>query len=422
MQFIFDSYAFDHETGEAVFRYAFSDGRQFVERVYFNVDHDYDADILDKALFLAFVLIGTSYYKTFPTSDVALANGSIDEWQANFFNAVYQEGMSQFAFENKLTREQLAHFTSSQNATAAPLVYEGDGILALESGGKDSLLVASLLEERGIDFTPWYVSSADDYPAVLGKFKTPLLTTKRVLDHNGLQKAQAEGGKNGHVPVTYILKSLALVQAILHGKKHVLVSIAHEGEEAHEWIGDLPINHQWSKTWGAERSFVEYVEKYITTGLLIGSPLRQYSELKMAELFVEHAWAKYGNSFSSCNLINYKQGQANSTLKWCGKCPKCANSYLLFASFVDSPELQTLFDGQDLFIEPSLEDTFKGLLGVDGVMKPFECIGEIDELRLAYHTAQKRHGYQTLPFDVPESNFDYRRLYPAQSWATEMLQ
>ena len=142
----------------------------------------------------------------------------------------------------------------------------------------------------------------------------------------------------------------------------------------------------------------------------------------MAELFVEHTWATYGHTFSSCNVINYQQGHMNSTLKWCGECPKCANSYLLFAPFLEASELQALFNGQDLFAKPLLEQTFKGLLGVDGVMKPFECVGEIDELRLAYHMAQKKGGYQPLPFAVPESSFDYTVTYPAQPWAAKMLQ
>ncbi len=281
--------------------------------------------------------------------------------------------------------------------------------------------MASLLAKAGIEFTPWYVSSADEHPEILDQFETPLSVTKRLLDHEALQVAQADGGKNGHVPVTYILQSLALIEAILRGKDTVLVAIAHEGEEAHDWIGDLPVNHQWSKTWQAEQDFSRYVERYVAKGFKIGSPLRQYSELKMAELFAHYAWDKVGHQFSSCNVANYQQGYANTTLQWCGECPKCANSYLLFAPFIEARELQSLFNGEDLFTKPLLKDTFKGLLGIDGVMKPFECIGEIDELRSAYHKALTRGGYRPLPFDVPESSFDYEQTYPAQEWATKMI-
>ncbi len=55
-------------------------------------------------------------------------------------------------------------------------------------------------------------------------------------------------------------------------------------------------------------------------------------------------------------------------------------------------------------------------------MKPFECVGEIAELRLAYHMAQKRGGYEPLSFAVPVSAFDYGQEYDAQDWARKMVQ
>jgi hypothetical protein len=142
----------------------------------------------------------------------------------------------------------------------------------------------------------------------------------------------------------------------------------------------------------------------------------------VAELFVKHSWESYGHEFSSCNVANYQQGEDNTELKWCGNCPKCANSYLLFAPFLPAGELKSIFNGQDLFAKASLELIFKGLLGIDNVPKPFECVGEIDELRLAYHRCQLKGDYQPLPFSVPDSAFDYMQTYPAQEWAVKMLQ
>jgi len=59
-----------------------------------------------------------------------------------------------------------------------------------------------------------------------------------------------------------------------------------------------------------------------------------------------------------------------------------------------------------------LTETFKGLLGIDGVMKPFECVGEVDELRLAYHMAWENFGTESyqLSFDVPKGDFDYKSI------------
>lgn len=420
-RFIFKSYDFDKTNSLASFEYAFEDGRCFKEVITFESDGIYNIEALDRALFLAFILIGTSYYKAFPTIDVELSM-PIDEWQAAFFSKVYQEGLSQFAFENNLTRGDLAHFRATSQEVSGPVVYEGSGIITLQSGGKDSLLTASLLQERGKKFTSWYVSSGNYHPDILDEIGSRLAISVRSIDHDGLQGALKDGAKNGHVPVTYIVQSLAVIQAILLGKSDILTSIAHEGEEPHGYIGDLAVTHQWSKTWTAETAFSEYVVRNISPDLHVGSPLRCYSELRVAELFVNHSWKKYGREFSSCNIANYQQGNDNSMLSWCGNCPKCANSYLLFAPFLPASELKSMFGGQDLFIEPSLVKVFKGLLGVGGVLKPFECIGEIDELRLAYHQSQLDGGYGSLPFDVPDSSFDYMQDYPAQEWAAKMLQ
>lgn len=412
--FRFMSYEFTD--GEAVFTYEDAH-RQYVERVQFEPStEEYDKEVLDRVLFFVFILIGTSYYKISPTPTVLIEHGKLDAWQATFFDRVYQEGLSQFAYENHLTRDDLAHFEATTAEQTEPVSYSGTGIVSLQSGGKDSLLVATLLKNRQIEYVPWYVSSGAGHPTVLDKLGAPLVIVHRLLDRPALSAAEKEGGLNGHVPVTYILLSLALVQAVLLGKDTVLTGIAHEGDEPHGWIGDLSVNHQWSKTWQAESSFAEYVQRYISSDLRVGSPLRSFSELKVAELFATNAWSIYGDSFSSCNVANYRQGADNTELTWCGNCPKCANAYLLFAPFIEQSVLQQRLGG-DLFAREELTTTFKGLLGIDNVMKPFECVGEIDELRKAYHMALAR-GCTPLPFDVPESNFNIDVRYPSQAWTS----
>jgi len=420
-KFIFKNYEFNPTTRTAIFRYGFEDGTEFEESVQFARAGEYDHELLDRALFLSFMLVGVSYYKAFPSRDVVLETGAIDDWQAAFLNSIYQEGLSQFAFENHLTRDDLAHFVPTGSAKT-PVRTSADGILSLQSGGKDSLLTATLLGKKHVPFTSWYIGSSSHYPMVLEMIGRPLVTAERFIDIEGLKDARERGGLNGHVPITYIVTSFALIDAVLGGARTIVLSVGHEGEEPHDWIGDLPVNHQWSKTWPAEQAFAEYVRRYISPDIQVGSPLRGFTELKIAELFATHAWERYGYEFSSCNVANYMQGNDNSELKWCGHCPKCANSFLLFAPFLEPDELKSLFGGQDLFEKPLLQETFKGLLGIDGVMKPFECVGETAELRLAYHMAGRRGGYGKLSFDVPESDFDYEQQYDAQEWARQMIQ
>lgn len=422
--FKFLSYYFDHASRTATFIYQGDNNRFFTEKIVFAASSEapnstlpINHAALDRALQLAFILIGTSYFKTQPTPFVQV-DFPLDQFQANFFNQVFQEGLSQFAFENQLTRDQLAHFLPTPNYTApAAVEYQGSGILSLQSGGKDSLLTATLLAEKNLPFTPWYLSSSNYYPRVLDHLipNTSASVATRNLD---LEQLKQSKGLNGHVPITYIVQSLALIQAILFNQDTILTSIGQEGNEPHAMIGDLPVNHQWSKTWPAELYFSEYVRRYISPNLKIGSPLRGFSELYIAELFAQKCWLKFSLSFSSCNAANYQQKTDNSKLSWCGHCPKCVNSFLLFAPFVPLTELTKLFN-RDLFLERKLHRTFKGLLGIDGEMKPFECIGSIEELRTAYHLRQP--GFGELPFVVPLSNFDYRTTYSVQDFVLQYL-
>lgn len=424
MSFKLVDYNFDKNNLVASFHYHNS-GIDFTEKVTFqSVSSDgYNEDLLDKAMLLAFVLIGTSYYKTFPSNNVGTGSIKMDDHQAKFFNKVYQEGMSQFAFENKLNRDDLGHFKADVESNQSKTTYQAtdSSPLVLQSGGKDSLLLATLLSNYQKDFTPWHMANSAAYPKVLNSFNQPLATVIRHIDVANLKIASNKGGMNGHVPITYIVLSIALIQAILMGKNTVLTGVGHEGEEPYSFIGDLPVAHQWSKTWLAELDFADYVAKYISSDIKVGSPLRKYSELKIAELFVDKAWGKFSRSFTSCNVINYKQGNDNSKLGWCGNCPKCANSFLLFAPFLEPSELFDVFNGENLFKKESLTQTFKALMGIGDLEKPFECIGEEAELRKAYHMAHERSEEYSLPFEVPDSDYDYNAEFDAQAWATDFI-
>ncbi len=393
MSFKFLDYGFDKQSGLATFRYQ-SEETVFTEKIHFAVSElvDYNEAVLDKALFFAFVVLGTSYYKVRAGKNIELSR-AITVRQAEIFNKIYQEGMSQFAFENNLKRSDLAEFVGENTESNAEETFVRGASLVTVSGGKDSLLAAEMTRGSGIEYKVTYISAQESYPEIINEFGEPIII-RREIDKENLKNA---GGFNGHVPVTIINQALALIQAILIGYSRVEFGIGKEGFEPHAWIDDLPVNHQWSKTAEAQGLMDEYIRTFITPSIKIDSLLKDYSELEIARLFADRCWAKYGDKFSSCNVANYKQDANNTALKWCGKCAKCANSYLLFAPFV-SPSEQLKIFGHDLFSDPEMTEIFKGLLGVDGVMKPFECIASIEELRYAYKN--RLPGYGNLPFEI----------------------
>lgn len=424
--FVFEGYSFDYATWTAIFSYSFDGERHFTERVQFAPSEaTIQEDVLDRALELAFFVAGTSYYKCFPTKKVSYRGKRFSPKQAAFLQTVYHEGLGQYIFENKLDPEELFH-VEGRGGELAATPYVGDGVLALQSGGKDSLLLGELLNEKKISYKTFYMTTTRTYPKIIARVnnKEPRLA-HRFLDKQALDQAAAEGGYNGHVPVSFIVMSYALVDAVLHGESTVLAAIGKEGNEPHAFVGTLAVNHQWSKTWEAEQLFADYVATCISPNLQVGSPLRPFSELRIAELFEEKCWAPYSYGFSSCNRANYEQGQLNTDLHWCGTCPKCANTFLLFSPFVIPYELRRIFDGQDLFSSQNLDlqKAFKGLLDIGGVMKPFECVGEVDELRTAYHMTRAKYGTEAcqLPFAVPDGHFDYKALGPQQLWTKQFV-
>lgn len=421
-EFIFEQATFDEESGVMTLRYSFDGVVAFAETIQFEVPAaNYDRSTLDRAMLLAFIVAGISYYKCHPTSQVRLRQGALTPAQAAFFSEVYRDGLSQFVYENGLQPDDIATFTATSVDDPVGINdYVGEGTLVLQSGGKDSLLVATLLERNESPYSAWYLSHNRTYPMVIDSLRATLRLPIRRLDLEQLRAQAGAGGLNGHVPVTFINLSFALIDAILHSESTVVAAIGREGEEPHAYIGDYAVRHQWSKTWHAEQLFSDYVRSFVASNLSVGSPLRSLSELKIAQLFAEHAWDRFGHSFSSCNTANYQQSHDNSQLTWCGECPKCANSFLLFAPFIARTELELVF-GSNLFNKPILENTFKGLLGIDGVEKPFECVGEIEELRAAYHLALK-NGYDELLFEVPVSDYNMEVRGDSQSWALEMLQ
>jgi hypothetical protein len=94
----------------------------------------------------------------------------------------------------------------------------------------------------------------------------------------------------------------------------------------------------------------------------------------------------------------------------------------LFAPFVEYEELIALFHGKNLLQEPELQDFYKALLGMEGV-KPFECVGTVEELRQAYHMSRSKDDRYHLAarVSVPPSMGHYRETASHQALVNEII-
>jgi hypothetical protein len=200
----------------------------------------------------------------------------------------------------------------------------------------------------------------------------PRLLVERTLDP-ALGELNAAGALNGHVPVTAIVASVALLTAALHGFDAVALANERSASAGNlSWDG-VEVNHQFSKSLRVERLLSAALRE-------LDAPVSAFSILRPAsELAIARAFARmdaYHGAFTSCNTI-FRLDPELRGASWCCECPKCRFVYLALAPFSAPPQLREIF-GRDLLAE---EHQFEGfaLLCADGGHKPFECVGEEQE-------------------------------------------
>ena len=151
------------------------------------------------------------------------------------------------------------------------------------------------------------------------------------------------------------------------------------------------INHQYSKSVAFERDFREYVALHLNDKIQYFSFLRPLNEMQIALLFSK--CEAYHEVFRSCNA-------GSKTDSWCGKCPKCLFTWLILSPFLSRQRLTEIF-GKDLLIDPELRPIFEELNGTSAV-KPFECVGTVEEVRACVDFMNDRVG--TIVEDSPKGD------------------
>jgi hypothetical protein len=136
-----------------------------------------------------------------------------------------------------------------------------------------------------------------------------------------------------------------------------------------------------------ETDFRAYVEKYLTADIKYFSLLRPISELQIASLFAKSP--QYFYDFKSCNA-----GSKENI--WCGKCSKCLFTFIILSPFIKPDELEKIY-GNNLLDDKELLGYFDELSGIADV-KPFECVGTVDEVNAALCLAEKFYNDKTMPF------------------------
>ncbi len=396
--FHFSRRSFDPATGVIELGYVLEDGSgaapELVEAITvpgapFVLDPARRAAV-DRALGLLHALAGVSYYKAAVPPAITFAEGlAPDAATAAFLATVYEHGLGEFAYTNRLSLKGHVRFPHAAGAMPpAPALGLADRALVAIGGGKDSLVSIEALREAGVAQTVCWVGGSPLIRACAERTGLPTLALQRQLAP-GLFALNRRGALNGHIPVTAVNSAILVLAALLHDHAEVVFSNERSASYGSLIPGTGEVNHQWSKGWDFERMFAAEVRRLVAPDLAYYSLLRPLSELAVAARFARSD--RYDAWFSSCNRNFHLLGEKPAS-RWCGVCPKCHFVFLALAVFMPKPRLVGIF-GRNLLDEPGQAAGFDALLEF-GDHKPFECVGEGRESRAAFAALAQRPAWR----------------------------
>ncbi len=394
-------WSFDESTGEAACSYALetADGRRVdlhetflfpnVGRVTLDDDR---RKVLHRLLDHLAVVAGLSYYKLAAPAHVIVEHGVWSPDDLAYHRALLTNGLGEFCWQNDLDLLDPVWTLPADGPTPkAPVeVPTPNGPLVPVGGGKDSCVSIEAVRSAGLTPTLVTVRRFPVIQDVITASGLPDVAVARVLDPS-IGSLVAQGALNGHVPVTAIVTWASLIAALLGGHDAVVLSNERSASEGNVLYRGSEINHQWSKSAEAEAMLSEAL-RHITPSVRSFSLLRGMSELSIARRFADTC-QRYFSTFSSCNGA-FRTDPSRRVDRWDGTCAKCQFVFLALATVLGRREVEAIW-GADVFSVSPLHG-FEALLGLTE-WKPFECVGESAECRVALALVSERPDWQDHP-------------------------
>ena len=367
------------DAGHVRLGYALDDEIEFVEEFDLPVGDSVEVRHVEGLLSLLHWVAGVSYFKTAVPPAISCETGEPPPATAELLEALYSEGLGEFAYTNSLPGLPRPSFPRAATGRAPrPEARSPARVLLAVGGGKDSAVAIEILRRSEVDTALFSVGDAPPIVRTAAVAGLPHLVAQRRIDPSLIALNRA-GALNGHVPITAIVSCATLLTAALNGFDAVAIANERSASSGNvEWAGTT-INHQFSKSARAE-SFLRAAVAELSPGLDFFSLLRPASELAIARAFAR--MEPYHGAFTSCNAV-FRLDPEQRTSSWCGDCPKCRFVFLVLAPFTEPAHLREIF-GRDLLDEGGQFEGF-ALLTATGGPKPFECVGEEQESLAAIH-------------------------------------
>jgi UDP-N-acetyl-alpha-D-muramoyl-L-alanyl-L-glutamate epimerase len=377
-EFIFEHYRYDPVELSLSLHYRFGGGPSFEEKLAFDfTPRTLSAaanQVLDRIFRLIFLLSGISYYKAFVPQTMICEAFPLDSRTTGFLQEFYEKGLAEFAFKNRLSLRNHIRFRSEAAFPSLPIALDLPRRTCVPvGGGKDSIVTIECLKRGGEPIMLFSLGEADPIRECIATAALPFIGVRRRLD-SALFELNKAGALNGHIPITGIVSAIALAGAVLAGCDAVVMSNEHSASAPNLNIGDVEVNHQFSKSFEFEQAFSEYIHTHVSPSIAYLSLLRPYSEIEIARRFSRYP--EYFGIFRSCNAA-FRQSRSARACKWCCDCPKCRFVFLALAPFIAKADLIGIF-GCNLLNDESQRAGFAALCGL-AEHKPFECVGEVSE-------------------------------------------
>ena len=335
---------------------------------------------LDVILFNIGMIELISYWKLACPERVYIQPFKLDDNQIRWWKKLYFNGLGEFFYLNGI-KENVNDFmeiiNESEKSCDKINIQLQESTLVPVGGGKDSVVTLELLKNK-MPIIPLIINprgATTECVTTAGFSEEQVAVIKRTLDPTML-KMNNEGFLNGHTPFSAMLAFYTLLIGFLTNSKYIALS--NESSANEPTVPDTEVNHQYSKSVAFENDFRNYVNEYISSDIQYFSFLRPINELQIASLFAKNK--DYYKVFKSCNV-------GSKTDSWCGKCPKCLFTYIIMSPFISEEELKDIF-GKNLLNDNDLLPILKQLKG-EAEVKPFECVGTIEEVNACIEFSQK---------------------------------
>jgi len=398
--FSFESYSIDSDSGVFAFSYRtdFADGThiRFTERLDLP---DIPLDTIDTRLLTRIfenlhLALGISYYKLHCPPAIRLGALKLNAQQAQFWETLYTKGLGEFFYRNNIDPRGLIRFPATEQEIISPISYQSDDTLLVGmGGGKDSLVSMELLKRAGRKQEALIIETNREYGFVrklLSKTGLKQVRVSRTIDDRIGSLVKEGNAYDGHVPVSALYAFIGLLVSALRGRGTFVVSNEKSANYGNAEHFGMEVNHQWSKSLEFETLMNRYVSQFVTPSFSYVSLVRPLWEIQIVQLFAQIG--KYFEDFSSCNRNFRKDKGIKQGTLWCGTCAKCAFMYALLSAFLPKDTVDAVFK-RNLYEDITLLPLYQELLGLKNV-KPFDCVGTPDEVRLAMMMASSRGEYR----------------------------